>query len=399
MGSDTIPNRTDNTTIFAEHVNILKRVLAGDILPRNVSGVTTDLGGGVGSSTYRFDESFFLQLVIGAVASGLKIQESSGALHFKVGDVLKMVLDSNGIDGNYLKADSVLGAAMNVATLQMTVTDFSGTTFAVPSGVTRCFIVGCGAGGGGGGGGGGANGLAAGFRGGGGGGGGAAGEIVGRWISTTGGTDIFTSGSTTGGTAGSAGAHIANGTAGGSGTAMIITRSTGSPAFAIYCPGGKGGDFGEAGGNGTGGQGGDGATGVYRTVAALGGTAINDGEVGYGFGAGAGGGGIANGDNGGFGGVDVNGGTQGGDEGNSDATHGGGGGGGGGGNTSFGGGGNGGDGGGFDVPGTEGTNAGALTGGGGGGGGGGLSNNVSSPGYAGGVGGTGWAKAFYFNPS
>jgi microcystin-dependent protein len=62
MGSDSIPNRSDGDTIFAEWANVIKRVLAVDVLPRNTSGVATDEGGSLGDSTRRWLNLFSKRL-------------------------------------------------------------------------------------------------------------------------------------------------------------------------------------------------------------------------------------------------------------------------------------------------------------------------------------------------
>ncbi len=54
MGTNTIPARTDSTTIFAAHVNAFRTALNGDYVPRNVSGVAENEAGSLGTPTLRW---------------------------------------------------------------------------------------------------------------------------------------------------------------------------------------------------------------------------------------------------------------------------------------------------------------------------------------------------------
>ena len=80
MGLDTIPTRADGTTIAQDWFNVFKRVLAGDFVPRNGSGVVTANAGSLGSSTYPW-----LSIFLGAAASAISFVDSSGTLQIKVG--------------------------------------------------------------------------------------------------------------------------------------------------------------------------------------------------------------------------------------------------------------------------------------------------------------------------
>lgn len=102
MGTDNIPARSGGQTITAQFFNLLRSVLGGDLVPRNASGVPTDLAGAIGTSTYRMLSAFAQKYNLGAPASGLSIEEDSGAIIFKVGGVEKGRIDSNGIKRNSL---------------------------------------------------------------------------------------------------------------------------------------------------------------------------------------------------------------------------------------------------------------------------------------------------------
>ncbi len=69
MGSDTVPQRYDATTILATWFNIIRSAINGDWVPRNSSGVATSEGGSLGTATYPW----------------LKASISSG--YFSIGDI------------------------------------------------------------------------------------------------------------------------------------------------------------------------------------------------------------------------------------------------------------------------------------------------------------------------
>lgn len=54
MGTDTIPTRSDGTTILATHPNVIRSALCGDLVPRNASGEATSIAGSLGTTTYPF---------------------------------------------------------------------------------------------------------------------------------------------------------------------------------------------------------------------------------------------------------------------------------------------------------------------------------------------------------
>lgn len=78
MGQDTLPNRSDGTTIFADHVNVYKRALLQDIVPRDASGVATDVGGSLGTSTLRWLAAHLQTLYLYAGTRFTAIQRASG---------------------------------------------------------------------------------------------------------------------------------------------------------------------------------------------------------------------------------------------------------------------------------------------------------------------------------
>jgi len=54
MGTNNIPTAVDGTTIPASNHNSLKEAMGNDLVPRNTSGVPTDLEGDIGTDALRF---------------------------------------------------------------------------------------------------------------------------------------------------------------------------------------------------------------------------------------------------------------------------------------------------------------------------------------------------------
>jgi hypothetical protein len=83
--------------VRTSHVNQYYSALNQDFVPRNSSGVMTDLGGSLGQSSSRWDNLYVKKLVPGASASGLFIDDNSGKLRFGVGGAGIFEVDSTGI--------------------------------------------------------------------------------------------------------------------------------------------------------------------------------------------------------------------------------------------------------------------------------------------------------------
>lgn len=82
--------------VRTNHVNQYYSALSGDLVPRNSSGIATDLGGDLGQSTKRWDDLFSKKLNIGAAGSGLFIDDNGGLLRFGVGGVAVADVSSTG---------------------------------------------------------------------------------------------------------------------------------------------------------------------------------------------------------------------------------------------------------------------------------------------------------------
>lgn len=93
MGTGNIPARANSQVIDENWFNLLQQVLAGDYVPRNVSGVATANAGNLGSALFPWSKVFF-----GLLASGLTLDDDgSGNIVFKIGGVVKASIGPNGI--------------------------------------------------------------------------------------------------------------------------------------------------------------------------------------------------------------------------------------------------------------------------------------------------------------
>ena len=146
MADNNLQSRADGDVAAADDVNQYRTAFVGDVVPRNSSGVKTDLAGNLGTSLLRWIAGYMQKLYLGATASGLSIEEDSGEMIFKVGGSEVVRFDASGIDVSSFPALNVLPR------LKRTRYTASGT-FNIPADVYEVFLFGAGGGGGGGGGG------------------------------------------------------------------------------------------------------------------------------------------------------------------------------------------------------------------------------------------------------
>lgn len=127
MGDNALTSRVDGNVIPASDHNELVQALLIDLVPRNNSRVAEDIIGSLGRSDLRWLRSYIKEMYIGDSANNLKVYEGAagelwlernsntdeiiklknGSIEMWVGGVLKGLIDSNGIDGQYLKNASV----------------------------------------------------------------------------------------------------------------------------------------------------------------------------------------------------------------------------------------------------------------------------------------------------
>lgn len=125
--------------IKATDVNQYRTALKGTVFTRNSSGAVVDQFEGLGSSSFRWDDSYIKRLVFGAYANNIYIENTGTNIEMNVGGAVQMQITSNGLDGNYIKNDSIAqaGLATKVYTLGSTIdfnTSSTGTWTAVTNG-------------------------------------------------------------------------------------------------------------------------------------------------------------------------------------------------------------------------------------------------------------------------
>lgn len=318
MGTNNLQTKNPGDVISSDDPNQYKTASTVNFVPRNSSGVPTDEGGTMGTTSYRWSVGYFTQLVVGVIASGLKIVENSGKLAFQVNSTEIITIDET--------------EGINLPVNKMVTLTGSGT-WDVPNGLASevIWIKGWGGGGGGGG-------TSAGNNGGGGGGQGSVGRLIA--VNLEGAAQITYSagaGGTGGNTAGGDGSGGASTSIGVNGKGYVFYGGLGGKGTTTGTGGAGGSTIWQVatllsfGGTGANYSGGSGANGAFSSD-------VNGGTGGaqnnsYGGGGGGGAGNYINGENGAGG----NGGN--GDFDGSDApgTNTGAGGGGGGGNGQFGG--------------------------------------------------------------
>lgn len=178
MGTNTLQTKSPGDIISADDPNQYKTAASEDFVPRNASGVPTDIAGGLGSTLYRWGSSFISRLYLGVAGREVSVTEDSTRFVVQIGTVTKMAVGTAGIDGTYAATGvwpfSIFGNTERPIKRIADYTTAGTSTFVVTSdmcdGTHGVFdILMCG--GGGGGGGGGRNSQGQGGGGGGGGGG------------------------------------------------------------------------------------------------------------------------------------------------------------------------------------------------------------------------------------
>ncbi len=113
MGSNTLVTKSDGQVISSSDVNQYRTALNQTLFPRNSGGAVADLGGDMGSSTYRFNNAYIKSYNIGDPANSLIIEENvSNQISIKTSGVERVVIDDDGLDAGGLKAATVTQAKM-----------------------------------------------------------------------------------------------------------------------------------------------------------------------------------------------------------------------------------------------------------------------------------------------
>lgn len=116
MGTGSIPSATGGNIIAPTDHNALKAALIQTFVPRNAAGVAEDVAGSLGSSIYRWNFAYIVQMFIGAASNNLKMYEGAdgelwlekagidslrlkdGSLEYYVNEALVFAVNENGID-------------------------------------------------------------------------------------------------------------------------------------------------------------------------------------------------------------------------------------------------------------------------------------------------------------
>jgi hypothetical protein len=80
VGVNTLSTKVSNDVISEDDVNQYKTAITDDLIPRNSSGVITDIAGNLGTSVYRWVAGYIKSLYIGTIANNNSITEVSNDL-------------------------------------------------------------------------------------------------------------------------------------------------------------------------------------------------------------------------------------------------------------------------------------------------------------------------------
>lgn len=264
MGTNNFSTKNPGDVISSADPNQYKTGLDENVVPRNTSGIPTDIAGGLGTTLYRWATSYIKRIYLGTAAEEVWIDGTGTVFRMGIGTVTKMLVGTAGIDGTYAKVASWLFSMFSSGqepTLRYQDFTAAGTySFVVPSYAGSTGAIGAMLVGGGGGGGGGAGYLGAASGSGGGGGGGGV-PIVTFLRAVADETLTVIVGAAGGGGNGGSGGGGGAGTAGSAGGQSSIYRSS---TLLIRALGGQGGSGG--GGAGTASAAGPGGTGLFTVV-------------------------------------------------------------------------------------------------------------------------------------
>lgn len=112
MGTNTLTNRIDGQVISQSFFNDIHSALNGVLVPRNSSGIATDLFADFGSTSYRWNDGYLLRIFLGAIASGISFEDDSGDLVFKRNSLEVGRFTANGMDASDLVDASITLAKM-----------------------------------------------------------------------------------------------------------------------------------------------------------------------------------------------------------------------------------------------------------------------------------------------
>ncbi len=143
MGTNNFETKNPGDVISASDPNQYKTGLSGtEVVPRNSSGVPTDVAGGLGTTLYRWATSYINKIFFGTAAQECSIENDGTNLKFKIATIVKSLITADGYDGDYVKIGTGRRWQLKVVTSSQNIT--------LPNDTDSPFVMGCGGGGGGG---------------------------------------------------------------------------------------------------------------------------------------------------------------------------------------------------------------------------------------------------------
>jgi hypothetical protein len=232
MGTNNLETKNPGDVISSSDPNQYKDAITQAHVPRNSSGVPTDVAGGLGSTLYRWTTSYISKIFFGTAAQECSIENDGNNLKFKIANVIKSLITSDGFDGSYIKTGTIpetsMVSARRLQVRRYTASGASAVTW--PTDANSAMVLGCGGGGGGGGAEGNVNG---------GGGGGGQGSVPSTelFVFTAGGAGTVTLGA--GGAGGNGDTNLATGDGVTGGATTVEDTTTGN---GLRWSGGRGGN-------------------------------------------------------------------------------------------------------------------------------------------------------------
>lgn len=120
MGTNTLTDRVDGQVVSQAFFNEIHDALNVDLVPRNASGVATDVAADLGSTSFRWKDGYMQRLFVGAVASGISIEDTSGDMVLKRNSLEVGRFTVNGLDASDLVDSSITVSKMGANSVDTT---------------------------------------------------------------------------------------------------------------------------------------------------------------------------------------------------------------------------------------------------------------------------------------
>lgn len=153
MGTNNLETKNPGDVISSDDPNQFKTSETQNKVPRNSSGIPTDIAGGLGTTLFRWATSYISKIFFGTASEECSIENTGNNLTFQIGGVTKSFIDVDGFDGQYMKDGTIEESKFqNPRQFKWKAFTSSGD-YDLPSDVDgqAAVFIGCGGGGGGGG--------------------------------------------------------------------------------------------------------------------------------------------------------------------------------------------------------------------------------------------------------